>query len=72
MDYIYLALEWDPVLDTLEIKCAYTKKYNLQNWLRKELEEKTYLSHLTCYRIRGGKVTEIDPYETIAIDPGEL
>lgn len=72
MDYIYLALDWDAVNDVLDIKCAFTKKYNLQNWLRKELEAKTTLSHLTCYRIRGGKVTEIDPYETIAVDPGEL
>ena len=72
MDYIYLALEWDAVFDELEIKCAYTKKYNLANWLRKELEQKTYLSHLKCYRIRGGSVTEIDPYEIIKVDPGEL
>ena len=71
MDYVYLALEWDPVLDTLEIKCAYTKKYNLQNWLKKELESKTYLSHLKCYRIRGAAVTEIDPYDIVKVDPGE-
>lgn len=71
MDYVYLALEWNPVFDELEIKCAYTKKYNLQNWLKKELESKTYLSHLKCYRIRGAAVTEIDPYEIIKVDPGE-
>lgn len=72
MDYIYMALEWDPVLDELEVKCAYTKKYNLENWLNKELERLTYLSHLKCYRIRGAHVTEIDPYEVIKVDPGEL
>lgn len=71
MDYVYLALEWDPVFDELEIKCAYTKKYNLQNWLKKELESKTYLSHLKCYRIRGAAVTEIDPYEIVKVDLGE-
>ena len=72
MDYIYMALEWDPFLDELEVKCAYTKKYNLENWLKKELDEFTTLSHLKCYRIRGSHVTGIDPYDVIKEDQGEL
>lgn len=72
MDYVYLAIEANSWSDHFEVRAAYTKKYNLENWLRKELEDKTTLSHLTCFRIRGGSVTEIDPYEVLKVDPGEL
>lgn len=72
MDYVYLVLEYDFWVDTLEVKCAYTKKYQLEHWLQSRLKEKTTLSDLKCYRIRGGSVTEIDPYEVIKVDPGEL
>jgi hypothetical protein len=72
MDYVYLALEWDPVNDVLDIKCAYTKRYNLENWLKKYFQEKTTFVGLKCYRIRGASSTEINPYELIRVDPGEL
>lgn len=71
MDYIYLALEYDFQLDTLEVKAAYTKKYNLKNWLEDQFKKKTTLVHLKCYRIRGAAVTEIDPYEIVKVDRGE-
>lgn len=72
MDYIYLAVSLYGGLDELDIKCAYTKKYNLVNWLKKEFQTKTTLMHLKCYRVRGASVTEIDPYKLIEVDPGEL
>jgi hypothetical protein len=72
MEYVYLALEWDAVNDVLEIRYSSTKKYRLQWFLEKELTEKTTLAHLKCFRVRGEKVAELDPYEVIKVDPGEL
>jgi len=72
MEYVYLALEWDPQNDVLEIRYSSTKKYRLQWFLEEELKDKTTLSHLQCFRVRGEKVTPIDAYETIKVDPGEL
>jgi hypothetical protein len=72
MEYVYIALEWDAVNDVLEIRYSSTKKYRLQWFLEREFNEKTTLAHLQCFRVRGDKVTQIDPYEVIKVDPGEV
>lgn len=69
MDYTYLALEFEP--NFLSIRCAYRRKYELQHFLEEEFKNKTTLSHIMCFRIRGTKNERVDPYEIIKVDPGE-
>lgn len=67
MHYVYMVMEkGGPPLG------AWTRRYELQDWLKKYFQAYTTFDALKCYRVRGSAVTEIDPYQLITPDQGEL
>lgn len=72
MDYNYVAFDYNAQTDVLIPRFGSVRRYELEAFLRRELEEKTTLGHLACFRLRGTRTKAIDPYEAIKVDPGEL
>lgn len=72
MEYNYVAFDYDPRYDELIPRFGSIRKYELERFLLMELESRTTLGHLICFRLRGTKGVQIDPYQVIKVDQGEL